>query len=309
MVNSERIPPRRVSAWQSAMRPILVGHLVRHQGVEPRLGARAGHFVLGERRQIDHSDMAAQALRLGADMLEVVRTPETPLVRRKDARGSEPIGAFPAVALAENRTHSLEFVVNRTGLRRPRIGTLLVRIMDDENVPVRFLVLLNDVTLAGIGTIAARIDGHHVDAGFAFDDPFRELPARAAGGGDAEAMTFVEPEVLRPPSGAHEWAAVGGVCNRPIDDVLDAAVGERRDAALCRLDMRQQAFQVAFEQALAEPIRDNRRQIAPARRTRRVRVSSPCAPHGDSTIGPTRAARRVRGRLFGGRLSIPAASS
>jgi len=49
------------------------------------------------------------------------------------------------------------------------------------------------VTLAGVGPVAARIDRHHVDAGFALDDPFGELPTGTAGRGDAEAVAFVEP--------------------------------------------------------------------------------------------------------------------
>src|SRR5882757_2068729 len=126
-------------------------------------------------------------------MLEVIRTPETPFVFGRDARGSEPVGAFPAIALAEDSAHAREFVVHRTGLGGARIGALFVRIVNDEDVPVGFLVLLNDVTLPGIRTVAARIDGHHVDARLALDDPLRQLPAGAAGRGDAEAVTLVEP--------------------------------------------------------------------------------------------------------------------
>src|ERR1700722_13453125 len=224
--------------------------------------------------------MPAQAQRLGADMLEVIRTPETPLVLRRHARGREPIGPFPAVALAEDRAHALEFVVNRTGLGRPRVGPLLVGIVNDENVAVRFLVLLNDVTLARVGAIAARIDGHHIDAWFAFDDPLRELPARAAGGGDAEAMTFVEPKVLRTPGRSHQGAA-------PPRRAAAGVPGRLRTGS-CRTNP------------------GHRRQIARARPPHRAPVSSPCALRADSTTDPIRAARRVRGRRFGGRLSTPA---
>ena len=128
--------------------------------------------------------------------------------------------------------------------------------MNDEDVPVGFFVLFNDVTLAGIGTIASRIDGHHVDARLTLDDPLRELPAGAAGRSNAEAVALVEPEIPSAPGGTDQWAAIRRVGDRTIDDVLDAAIGERGNAALCGLDVRQQPLQIALEQALAEPIGD-----------------------------------------------------
>jgi len=39
-----------------------------------------------------------------------------------------------------------------------------------------------------------------------------------------------------------------------VHDVLDAAGGERRHTPLRRLDVRQQALQIALEEALAEPV-------------------------------------------------------
>jgi hypothetical protein len=65
--------------------------------------------------------------------------------------------------------------------------------MNDEDVAIRFLVLLHHVALAGVGPITARIDRHHVDAGLALGYPLGQLPAGTAGRGDAEAVALVEP--------------------------------------------------------------------------------------------------------------------
>ena len=124
--------------------------------------------------------------------------------------------------------------------------------MDREDVAIRLLVLLHHVALAGVRPEAPRIDGEHVDARLAFDDPFGELPARAARRGDAEAVAFVEPHVAHAPRRPDHRAAVGRVGNRAVDDVLDAAVLERGHAPLRRFDVREQPIEIAFEQALAE---------------------------------------------------------
>ena len=232
----------------------LGGHLVGDQPIEPGFGARPRHLVLGEWGEIDDAHVLPQIQRLATHVRKIIGAAEAPLVSGRDARGREPIGAFPAVALPEHGAHAGELVVDRTGLGRARIGPLLVRKVDDEDVAVSFLVLLNDVALAGVGAVAARVDRHHVDAGLAVDDPLSQLPAGAAGGGDAEAVALIEPEVAHTPGGADQRATVGCIGNRAVDDVLDAAGGKRRHAPLGGLDVRQKPLEVALEQTLAEPV-------------------------------------------------------
>src|SRR5665213_151951 len=132
-------------------------------------------------------------LRFIAHMLEVIRAAEAPQILRQDARRREPVGPFPAVALPEHRTHACQLVVYRTGLRRARIGALLIRIVNDEYIAIRFLVLLHDVALAGVRTKTPRVRRHHVDAGLTLDYPLGQLPSGTAGSRDAETMTLVEP--------------------------------------------------------------------------------------------------------------------
>src|SRR5256885_8752812 len=128
------------------------------------------------------------------------------------------------------------------------------REVDDEHIAVGFLVLLDDVALAGIRAEAARRHRQHVDRRSALDDPLGELPAGAAGGGDAEAVALVEPDVAQAPGRSDERAAVGRVGDRSVDDVLDAAALERRHPARGRLDVRHQAIEIAGEEAAPEPL-------------------------------------------------------
>jgi len=98
--------------------------------------------------------------------------------------------------------------------------------VNDEDVPVGFFVLFDDVPLAGVIAVPTRVDGQHVDTGLAFDDPLRELPTGTARCGDTEAVSLVEPHVGQVPGGADERAAVRGIRNWSVDNVLDAAVLE-----------------------------------------------------------------------------------
>src|SRR2546427_2103042 len=189
-------------------------------------------------------------------VLEVVAAPEAPAIPALDARRREPVGALPAVALSPDCTAGVEAVVHRARLRRSRVGALLVGKMDGEDVAVGLLVLLNEVALAGVGAEAARIHPQHVDAGLAFDDPPGQLPPGAAGGGGAEAVALVDPDVPQPPGRSAERAPVGRVRDRPVDDVLEAAVLERRHAARGGLDVRHEAIEIAGQEAAPEPIRN-----------------------------------------------------
>src|SRR5258707_843157 len=211
--------------------------------------------MLGERRQIDDSDRAAQFPALVGNVREIVAAPEAPHIAPLDAGRREPVGALPAVTLAEDRAHALELVVDRAGLRGPCIRTFLVREMDGEDVAVGLLVLGREVAAACVGTKSPWIDRQHVNPGFTFDDPFGQLPAATAGGGDAEAVAFVEPQIAYAPGGPDQGTAVRRVGDRAIDDLLDPAILERGHATLRRLDVRHHPVQIAVEQALAEPFR------------------------------------------------------
>jgi hypothetical protein len=117
---------------------------------------------------------------------------------------------------------------------------------------IRFLVLRDREALSGVAAKAARVDGQHVDAGLALDDPLGELPAGAARRRDAEAVSFVDPHVAQPPCRTDHGAAVGRVGNRAVHDRLDAAVLEAWHALHRRFDVRQQPIEIAGEELLAE---------------------------------------------------------
>ena len=133
--------------------------------------------------------------------------------------------------------------------------TLFVRVMDREDVAVRFFVLRDKVTLARVTAEATRIDRQHVDAGLAFDDPFGQLPAGTTRGRDAEAVAFVDPDVPDAPRRPDQRAAIGRVRDWTVDDVLDAATLQPRHATLRRFDVGQQPLQFAGKEVLAEPAR------------------------------------------------------
>ena len=273
IVNSERMPPRCSQRVRERHAPGFHRHLVRDEAVEPGLGARALDDVLGEGREVDDADSLAQPPALVADVLEPVRAAEAPFVPRFHARGRKPVGALPAVALAEHGAHALQLVVHRARLRRARVGPLLVRVMDGEDVAVGLLVLRHHETLARVRPEAARVEREHVDARLALDDPLGELPARAARRRDAEAVALVEPHVRQAPGRTDERAAVRRVRDRPVDDVLDAAVRERGHAPLRALDVRHEPIEVAVEEALAEP---GRHAVGESRRRARfIRTEDP----------------------------------
>ena len=224
------------------------------QPVEPGFGARSRDAELGEAGDVDDPDILANVSVLPGDVREVVGAPETPSVRAFDPGRREPVRPFPAIALAPDRTHAVEQVVDRAGLGRTRGGPFLVRVVNDEDVLIGFFVFGPDIGLVGIGAEPAGIDIHHVDRGLALDDPFRELPAGAARRRDAEAVALVQPHIAQTPCRPHQGAAVRRIGDRTVDDVLDARPLEAGHAVDRRLQMGHQPVQIAGKQVALEAV-------------------------------------------------------
>ena len=120
--------------------------------------------------------------------------------------------------------------------------------MHGEDIGVGLLVLHFEIAARRVRPEAPRIDAHHVDGGLAFDDPFGQLPAGAAGRGDAEGMAFIEPDILEIPGRADDRRAVGRIGDGAIIDLLDADFAEGRHAGDRRLDMRRQPVEIFLEE-------------------------------------------------------------
>ena len=119
--------------------------------------------------------------------------------------------------------------------------------MVGEYIAVRLLVFFAQVTARSIWTKPARIHAHHIHGGFAVNNPICQLPAGAAGRGDAKTMPFIEPEIFQPPGGADDGIAVGGVGDGAVVNLLDADFAKRRDAINARFNMRLQPLQIAVK--------------------------------------------------------------
>ena len=112
----------------------------------------------------------------------------------------EPVRPLPAVNGAEHGARSSSANSRASGATDAR-DTLLVGVMHGEDLGVGLLVFLPEIPGLRVGAKAARIDAEHVDRRLAFHDPLGELPAGAAGRGDAERVPFIEPEVAKPGAG------------------------------------------------------------------------------------------------------------
>ena len=120
--------------------------------------------------------------------------------------------------------------------------------MNREDVGVGLFVLLDQVAAGCIVAEAAGVDTQHVDGGLALHDPFRQLPARAAGRGDTKAVPFVQPEVIDTPGRAHNGPAVRCVGNGAVVGLFEADLSERRHTRHGGLNMRLQPFDVFLEE-------------------------------------------------------------
>ena len=236
---------------------------VGDKAVEERSRSRSTDARLRERRHVQETDVVADVAAFGADVFEPSRSPERPVIFPGNTGRCEPVRSLPAELLAEHAPQRAHPLVARCHAMRACRRPLLVRVVDGEDVGVGLFVLGLEVGGRRIVAEPARLDAEHVDCRLAFDDPLRELPARATCGGDAEAVALVEPEVPLPPGRTDDRTAVRRVRDRAVVDVLDTEFPERRDTTDRGFDVRRQAVEVGIEQLV---LAVRRRPVQVARR-------------------------------------------
>ena len=164
------------------------------------------------------------------------------------ARRCEPVRTLPSIDRAEHSAQRLHPVIAGCCFQRPRRKAFFIGIMRREDVRIGFLVLLPEIATSRIRPEPPRIDAHHVDGRFPVDDPFRQLPARAACCRHAEAMAFIKPDIRQVPRRPDDRATIRRIGNRAVINLLDADLAEGRNPRNRCLDMGGQAVQIFLKQ-------------------------------------------------------------
>ena len=237
-----------VQGVRQAQPPDLPGHAVGDEPVQEVFRARSRYPALGECGHVEQADVAGDVVDFPANRLEPARTAERPVVLPGHPVGGEEVGPFPAEQLSEHGAAGLHALVAGRGAQRARGGALLVRVMDDEDVGVGFLVLLYQVVPGGVFPETARLDPEHVDGRLALDDPLGQLPAGAACGRDAEAVPLGQPEIVEAPRRTDDRVAVRRIGDGAVEDFLDPDFGERRHPRHRGFDVRHEAVDVFLEE-------------------------------------------------------------
>ena len=245
---------------------------VAKQRLQPFFGFAPFHLKFGKRAHVQQPDFVGDMPAFLADKFKVVGAAEgkflhhAPVLQRRRGVAAEqhiaaadfrfrqfiigrrkPVGALPAVNPAENRAEFFHALVAGRGFQRRGGGAFFVGKMRGEHISVGLLVFFAQISARGVGPEAARIHAHHVHGRLAVHDPLGELPAGAAGRGDAETVPLVQPEIFQAPGRPDNRVAVRGVGDRAVVDLLDADFAECRHAVYARLNVRFQALQIRLK--------------------------------------------------------------
>ena len=205
--------------------PAHVRQLVAGEMVEERSRAGAAHQMLGEGGGVDDADGVADGFGLGLGILPPGTPAESAGVVVEiggGILGPIVVRAFPAVHLAELRAHLLLAVIGGGGAQGAAGFAFLVRVVQDEDVVVAFLVLAGGVFGGHPAAEALGVEGGHVDLGLALGHQLGKVVAGAARCGDAEGEALRQPHVAQAGGRADQRVAVGGVADRAVVVVLEA---------------------------------------------------------------------------------------
>ena len=240
--------------------PHLSGEAVTAEALEERGGAFPDDVELRKRGLVEQRcGLAARAV-LGTDRGRPELARPTPRAQRLVALSCvrlEPVGALPARLLPEDRAELAQSRVGRRDAQRPPGRSLVPRVLD---VVVRLVDLLgaDDGVLARAvrRPEAPRVHVPDVERRSPFHDPLGHELAHPAGAGEA-----VGTEASRDPEAPHvrraeDELAVGREGLRPVDQLDDLHLLERRHAHDCVLHQFLEARPVLLEQLPVEVGRD-----------------------------------------------------
>ena len=163
--------------------------LIRREPVQERRRPRPAHDVLGKGGRINQPGCAAQRLGLGLGILPPRAAPERPAVMveiRISPHWPIIIRPFPAVHLPHLRAQRDLAVVNRSSPQRPGGGAFLIRVVQNEDVVVAFLILSRRIFGGDPRPEAFRVQRRHVNLGLAVHHHLRQIIPGAARRCDAE---------------------------------------------------------------------------------------------------------------------------
>ena len=251
------------------------GQLVAGEPVKELRGTGALDQMFGERGRVDQAHALADRLCLVHRVLPPATATEAAGVVVVEAFGRVIVRAFPAVDPAELCALCGLPVIGRRRAQRATSGPLLVWVVQDVDVLVGFLVLARSKLGGHPVAIAFGVQRRHVDLGLALDHQLRQIITGATRRRDPEREPFGQPHVAQSRRRTHQRVAIGGVADRSVEIVLQAAILGGRNTVVHRHVLIFDPVQVELEQIRAEAVRHT--VFEPRRRVGLVNPEDPAA--------------------------------
>ena len=249
--------PRRPCPGQriGQVNPPHRGQLVAGEPIQESRCPRPAHQMLSKGRGINQPHPFANGFRLVHRVLPPAPAPERAAVMVAKPLRRKIIRPLPAVHLPELRPPRRLPIICRRGPQRPTGRTFLIRMVQDINVIVGFLVLPRGIFRGHPIAVALGIEACHIDLGFALNHHLRQIIAGAPRSGDPKRKPFRQPHIPQPRRWSHQRITIRRVTNRPVEIVLQPAVLSRGDAVVHRHILIFDPLQIQLKQIRPETIR------------------------------------------------------
>ena len=227
--------------------------------IEESLSARATDHVLGKGGGIDQANARADGFGFGLGIGPPRAPPETAAVMVKTVGRIERaivIGTFKAVHASKLGTERFLAIIGRPGAQGATGFALFIRVMQNIDVLVAFLVLARGILRCHPIAIALGVKARHVDLGFALSHHLGKVIACAPCCGDAEAEALRQPHIAQPRRRTHQRIAIRGVADRAVVIIFEANGLRGRDPVDHRHVFLFDPLQIQREQIGPETVRN-----------------------------------------------------
>ena len=232
--------------------------------------------MLGKGGRVDQPDAFADGLGLFHRVLPPAAAPETARGLVVEPLGRKIIRTLPTVNLTELRAARLLPVIGGRGAQGAGRRTLFVRVVQDIDVFVGFLVLRDGVFGRHPAAEPFRVERGHVDLCLALDHQLREVVPRPACRRDSKGKAFGQPHISQARRRTDQRIAIRSVADRPVEIVLQPDLLGGRQAVDHRQILLLDPVEIQREEVGAETLRH---AIGEARRRAAlIGAEDPAAP-------------------------------